>query len=81
MTDQSLERHARSAPEFVAKIAETLSKRHVAVGVLVLAVILQLVDTGIDVTSLYEAGHANAADLIGVGDFVTGCLAALLLKR
>jgi hypothetical protein len=81
MNDLSLKRHAKSTPEFVAKIAETLSKRHVAVGVLGLAVILQLVDTGIDVTTLYETGHANAADLIGVGDFVTGCIAALLLKR
>lgn len=68
-------------PEAIIRAAAKLSKRHVAAGVLTLAIVMQFVDMGIDMTTVFQTGHAETADLVGMSDFLFGCVAALLFKR
>lgn len=58
------------------------ARRAVFLGVVAIAICLQLADTSLDLGGLAEAdsASANAAGLIGVFEFFFGCLAALLFR-
>lgn len=57
------------------------TRRQWVIAAVVLGICLQFADMGLDLREAFASKHASAAGLIGVGDFLFGCLAAVLLRR
>jgi hypothetical protein len=57
------------------------TRRHIVVACIVLGIGLQFADMGLDVRKIIASDLASATGWIGVGDFVSGCIAALFFRR
>ena len=46
-----------------------------------MSLLLQLADAGMEAIDLVTANHADALDYVGIGEFVMGLVATLVLRR
>lgn len=46
-----------------------------------ISVVLQLADAGMEAKDLFTSHHADALDFLGVGEFLMGLVATLVLRR
>lgn len=73
-------RQSTTLSSLAAKL-DSVVRRPWLIAVISIAVALQLTDLTFDLADLAASESANPADLVSVGDFLLGCVVALLIRR
>jgi hypothetical protein len=59
----------------------TPTRYYLVAAVAGISFLLQLADAGMEAKDLFTAHHADALDFVGIGEFVMGLIATLVLRR
>ena len=59
----------------------TPARYYLVAAVAGISFVLQLADAGMEAKDLFTAHHADALDFLGVGEFLMGLVATLVLRR